>query len=339
MELIDRYLQAVKFWLPKNQKQDILAELSEDLRSQVEDREAELGRKLNESELADLLKQRGRPMMVANRYRPQQQLIGPALFPIYLFVLEAVGALYLAPWIVTWIAIAIFRAPHPGHSLLTSIGLFWTAFWPMAFFMIGSITTVFAVLERVHNKSKFMEEWDPRKLPPVRDPNQIPLSNSAAEVVGGLVFCIWWAGWVGGLWYPTLIHFAGVSITLASSWRYFFWGFLILGAANTVASGVNLFRPYWTWQRASVRLASDGIGSALVCWLMKANIVAGLSVVNVAPEKTAQIAHAINWWSAKMFPWVIVICALIALYNVYRIMRVRSNTGMGITVSAVTAIR
>ncbi len=52
MDLLDRYLQAVKFWLPKNQKQDIIAELSEDIRSQVEDREAELGRKLNESELA-----------------------------------------------------------------------------------------------------------------------------------------------------------------------------------------------------------------------------------------------------------------------------------------------
>ena len=38
-DLIDRYLQAVGFWLPRDQKQDILAEISEDLRSQLEDRE------------------------------------------------------------------------------------------------------------------------------------------------------------------------------------------------------------------------------------------------------------------------------------------------------------
>jgi hypothetical protein len=31
MELLERYLQAVKFWLPKKQKQDIIAELSEDI--------------------------------------------------------------------------------------------------------------------------------------------------------------------------------------------------------------------------------------------------------------------------------------------------------------------
>ena len=39
MELVDRYLQAVKFWLPRHQKDDILAELSADLQSQIEDRE------------------------------------------------------------------------------------------------------------------------------------------------------------------------------------------------------------------------------------------------------------------------------------------------------------
>ena len=46
MELIDRYLQAIEFWLPKRQRQDIIAELSEDLRSQIEEKETELGRKL-----------------------------------------------------------------------------------------------------------------------------------------------------------------------------------------------------------------------------------------------------------------------------------------------------
>ncbi len=31
-DLIERYLQAVKFWLPKSDKRDIIQELSEDLR-------------------------------------------------------------------------------------------------------------------------------------------------------------------------------------------------------------------------------------------------------------------------------------------------------------------
>lgn len=40
MDLIDRYLQAVRFWLPKNARQeDLLAELGDDLRSQIEAKE------------------------------------------------------------------------------------------------------------------------------------------------------------------------------------------------------------------------------------------------------------------------------------------------------------
>src|SRR5258708_29304929 len=161
MELLDRYLQAVKFWLAAKQKDDIVAELGDDLRSQIEDRERALGRKVNESEIADILKQRGRPVLVANRFRPQQHLIGPVLFPIYMFVLKIVAAFYMLPWILVWIGIAASRAAHTGQSLLHAMASFWVAFWPMAFFMIGSITVVFATLERVQEKSGFMEKWDP----------------------------------------------------------------------------------------------------------------------------------------------------------------------------------
>ena len=75
MELLDRYLQSVKWLLPKEQKKDILAELSEDIRSQIEEKEAELGRRLDESDLEAILRRWGHPMLVAQRYLPQQYLI------------------------------------------------------------------------------------------------------------------------------------------------------------------------------------------------------------------------------------------------------------------------
>jgi hypothetical protein len=322
MDLLNRYLQAVKFWLPKKQKEDIIAELSEDIRSQIEDREAELGRKLNESEVAAILKQRGRPVLVANRFLPQEHLIGPVLFPIYLFVLKIVAVFYMVPWILVWIGIAVSRATHSGQSLIAAVGSFWTSFWPMAFFSIGSITTVFAILERVQTKAGFLEKWDPLKLPPVRDPNRIPLFNSIVEVVANLVFCIWW---VGGMWYQPFLHISGVSITLAPVWRYFFWGFLALALGNTIASGVNLFRPYWTWVRASIRLVSDCIGSALFCWLLKSDILVAISVSNVDPARTTQITNAINWWTSKMFPVAVAACVIIAFADAYRVVRVRAR--------------
>ena len=81
MELLDRYLQAVRFFLPRAQQDDIVRELSENLHSAIEDREGDLGRPLTEDELAALLHSHGHPMMVAGRYRSNQQLIGPTFFP------------------------------------------------------------------------------------------------------------------------------------------------------------------------------------------------------------------------------------------------------------------
>ena len=98
IDLIDRYLQAVRFWLPKtNRQEDLLAELGEDLRSQFEDKEAELGHPLDKAEMSAILKRCGSPMMVAGRLGPQRHLIGPALFPIYEFVLKMVLLWILVP--------------------------------------------------------------------------------------------------------------------------------------------------------------------------------------------------------------------------------------------------
>jgi hypothetical protein len=85
--------------------------------------------------------------MVANGFREQQHLIGPVLFPIYLFVLKIVAAFYLVPWILVWTGIAVSRAAHTSQGLIPAVGSFWVAFWPMAFFMVGSITVVFAAAQ------------------------------------------------------------------------------------------------------------------------------------------------------------------------------------------------
>src|SRR5882724_3063421 len=183
MELLERYLQAVKFWLPKEQKQDIIAELSEDLRSQIEEKETELGRKLSEAEVEAILKQRGRPVLVANRYLPQQYLIGPLLFPIYSFVLKIVALFYLLPWVLVWIALLAFsptyRAQHT--NLFTTALSAWSSWWVTALTVLATVTIVFVVLEQVQAKSGFLEKWDPRKLPPVRNPNRIQRSASILE--------------------------------------------------------------------------------------------------------------------------------------------------------------
>lgn len=319
MDLLERYLQAVKFWLPKEQKNDIIAELSEDLRSEIEEKESALGHKLSDSELSDLLKQRGRPVFVANRYLPQEHLIGPVLFPIYRFVLKIVMLCYLVPTVLVWISLLFFNSAHREENILAALGKMWSTLWFAAFVAAGVVTLVFAILERAEIKSR-LEDWNPRSLPPVRNLNQIPRSSSIIELVANMVFCLWWTAHMSS---TIIISNPNLQISFSPAWRYFFWGFLLTAFLNTALAAANLVRPYWSASRATVRLVSDAIGSMLFCALMKANILTGFAAANVSPAHAAEITAAINWWTAKMFPAAVIFGVTILCINASRIFRVK----------------
>ena len=145
MDLLDRYLNAVRIWLPAAQEDDLIAEMGEDIRSEIEDREATLGRRLSQDELAALLKQRGHPMRAAARYLPPRYLIGPALYPVYMLVMRLVMFWVVLPiCIFVALPIAIVTAADPAlagiKSLLDSaMG---------CVFAVGLITLAFAIIER-----------------------------------------------------------------------------------------------------------------------------------------------------------------------------------------------
>ncbi len=331
-ELLDRYLHAVRFWLPKAQQQDIIAELSEDLRSQIEEKETGLGRSLNETEIEAMLKLRGRPFMVANRYLPQESLIGPALFPIYRFVMKVVALCYLVPWVLVWIGMmslnSSYRAQHISAGWFGAIASAWGALWSTAFIALATVTLVFAVLERVQAKSHFLDQWNPRKLPPVRNPNHISRAGSLIEVVVNLVFAGWWIKLMSS---SVILDRPEIRIVLTPVWRYFFWGFLLLAFVNAAHAVVNFARPYWTVPRASVRLITDATASGLFCWMFqfKVNGLAEVTIPKIAPAQMAQMqvaANAINLAMARAFPFVLLVGVVILLVDAYRIYRVKNAT-------------
>ena len=322
MDLIERYLQAVRFWLPRGQQDDVAAELGEDIRSQIDEQEGKLGRKLTELEVASLLKERGRPVLVASRYRPQQYLIGPALFPIYRVVVIIVALCYLVPWILTWWGLVIFD-PHYHANFGRTFGPLWGTFWLSTFVALGTVTLVFAILERLDSKTKFLMKWDPRDLPAARDPNRIQRLNSTIEVAVNAVFAVWW---VTNMWSTTVFNRGGVRITLAPVWKDFLWTFLLLAVANIILAVANLARPCWTWPRAGVQLALTIGGSVAFCALVKANILAEIVIPNLPPSRAAQIVNTINADAAKSFPFVVFACVLIVVISgVGRLIRLKTR--------------
>src|SRR5512141_973240 len=73
MNLVDQYLESVARFLTGLPQDDILAELRENIRSHVEDRESEIGRPLTDAELRAILDRLGNPAVVASRYRPEER--------------------------------------------------------------------------------------------------------------------------------------------------------------------------------------------------------------------------------------------------------------------------
>src|SRR3979490_1442278 len=123
MEIVDRYLKSVKNCLSAAQADDIIKELSENISSQIEDKEGELNRPLTETEIEAILKQHGHPRLVASRYRQEQrsvsfdrQIIGPALFPFYIRVLKF--NLGLTSVVVLVIFAALFASGQPVGSIV-----------------------------------------------------------------------------------------------------------------------------------------------------------------------------------------------------------------------------
>lgn len=327
MQLLERYLQAVKFWLPKEQKEDIIAELSEDIHSQIDEKETELGRKLNEPELEAILKQRGRPILVANRYLPQEHLIGPVLFPIYRLVLKIVMLCYVVPWTVTWIALLIFNSGYAakfvGHSWFEALGYLWASLWSTAFLAAAIVTLIFAILERVQRRSHFLEEWNPRKLPPVHNPHVISRFNSIVELAANMIFSVWWTSHMSS---NLVLNEVNLRISLAPAWRYFFWGFLLIAFVNIAIAVANLARPYWTASRSTVRLVTDLAGSVLFCWLLKSNLLVEIAGASIPHVKAVQLTAAINLWAMRMFPIAVILGVVIAVVNIFRIVRVAAPT-------------
>jgi hypothetical protein len=119
----------------------------------------------------------------------------------------------VVPRFLVWIGFLIFDPADRGYL---NMGNLLATIVSAAFFT----TLAFAIIERTG--VKLMDYWNPRKLPPVKDPNRIPRTNSLFEI-GALV--VFFTFFLQVLWPGPVIDMFGAKIALAPAWRSFFWGF------------------------------------------------------------------------------------------------------------------
>ena len=263
MEMIERYLQAVKFALPADQQDDIVKELRDNILSQVEEKEAALDRPLNEDEQADLLRKLGSPMQLASRYRKQQYMIGATMFPIYWRILKV--SLGLAFVVLAAASIATAAA---GKPFTESLGVLFR-FPSVALMTFAWITLFFSILEFFGARLHLGEGWDPRKLPPlVKSEPRKSQFELITQLLVQIIFGVWW---LAGLHYQYLIFGPGVAfLRFGPVWHTIYPLFVVMVIVDFALTASRIAWPRWAEGRQVSRLLMSALGIIVLYFLIGA---------------------------------------------------------------------
>jgi hypothetical protein len=295
MDILDRYLGAVRSYLPKSlslaQQDDIIAELEENLRAQMDDREAELGHPLSGDEENAILQRHGHPMLVAGRYQVNQgrvafgrELIGPALFPVYLRTLWIVMAISLGIYAVVVTVLALTDNPLTAGGVLTSVVV-------QAAIQFVALTAIFTVA----NQYLPTMRWDARTLPAPRPQSlerqgeRVSRLESLAEIVGIVVM-------VGWLWFaynqPFLLFGPALeNYRLAPVWQQAALPTLLVLGVSVARAVVNLFRPEWVRLKRVVSVLADIAALGIVLFLLQADTWVTLANGAAAPGSANEFVY------------------------------------------------
>lgn len=308
MDMIDRYLAAVAAQLPQDQREDIVAELRDLILSRFEAKEEELGRTLSEDEQEEILREIGHPLVVAARYRKgPDSLVGPELFPYWLFAVKA-GLLLVAAVQVIGLVIHILTDPgDAGDAISRAIH----GFIGGGLTLLGVVTAIAAGLEHYNVRPRWMTHWR------VKDLGAFGLSDPAlwgAAAAGKPQAKAVWApkpataGWPGGehlvsllftgafvLWWTGVLHFPGLmeigmrgpdaEVRGAPVWTALHGFILVYALGHMAVDLVGLARPTATRLRGAGRAALAAAG----LWLTWAIFEAGHWFTLQRGEETARI--------------------------------------------------
>ena len=321
MDLLDRYLHAVRWTLPRAKADDIIAELRDELATRQEDREETLGRPLTRDETSALLKEFGHPLVVASRFRKQQWLIGPDVFPFYIFVLGMAAFVIAAVMLVVGVANALFSDQDPIRVFVQTIGGLWTSLLLNA----AIITLVFAVLERTGFPAEHLQRWKPEQLPDIRLKRKSRW-ESTFEVAAGIAFILWWSGLIH---VPIVMGGPHFRIMLGPVFTQYYWPILVLLSIRLVQNLIAALQPRWTVATGLLNIATTTGMVALLAMIYRAGHWATVIATSTSAAQAAQVETSLN----LALRIAIVVIGIVLLWqgavDLWRLSRARREQAIG----------
>jgi len=323
MELLDRYLQAVRKHLPWKRQEDIIAELRANLESQLDEKVGELSRPLTPTEAEAWIRELGSPSQMASHYQPQRYLIGPVVFPAYLHVLRLVSTwatvLYL---LVSGIDLATKSNVHPAQFANVIFNL------PFVLVQFAAwVTLVFAALEftaahfpdKCPNFAGFHTKWTPSTLPPLEPSDAAsgkPRTYALAIIEIAFEFVV--LGWLllvpqnpYLMFGPGAVYVQASPYMLAPVWMTVYWWIIGLNAVQLAWRCINLLRGTWQKRDRVQNVVVKLFG--LVPLLILANVHDRIYLLLKRPAlDAASHGPTVNVVNQYIHTQILVLCVIVA---------------------------
>lgn len=260
MELVERYVAAVKRELPESKRQEIGRELQANIMDQLDAMREQQGQ-LSEDDVATVLKQMGRPRVVAYQFVPPKALVAAEDMPLLkhtlymvlgvLFVVQVIGA--TTHWL----------GSSDGHVIRFLLQLA-AGFIADACFAFTAIVLSFAAINGTGHKLGHCpgKDWSPKQLPKADLGWQhIDLSDIFTDLATCIFLLI-------VIWYPLWMNpaeFAARSVTFTDAALLMLQWFSPVIILSVLLSLWQLQRRIWN---RSLLLGSIAVNAAFAVFLV-----------------------------------------------------------------------
>lgn len=343
-KMLEAYLAAVAAQLPPEKRDDIVAELKDDILTRVEVREEALGHALGEDAFEEMLREVGHPLVVAARYADGPQgIVGPELYPWWQFSMR-VALLGVAAVTVLGVLIKVMGGDADLADAL-SRGIRDAAYGTV--FALGLVTGAGWVIERLDRKPAFLTHWRVRDLGMFEFPSSFaardrargrdrvaaglrsglragarpgvrggthdgfsPVAGAAASAICTTVFLMWWWGAMGRVDLDLLAGEGGDNLQLIRQvYQVLYWPF---GLLMLVRIAFDVMRVV---TGSPVRLTAAGdvvmslLGLVLLAWIA---MVSPLSQI-IQVQSVADVLGRLDSESWRETPEVALLSGIIVV--------------------------
>ncbi len=281
MNLIERYIQAVKIELSPRQREDIGRELQSSIQEGLDDLAERNRQAPTEHEVSQYLERLGHPVRVASTYWTRRSLISEAAYPIYKQAL----ILGLSWYIGIGVLLAVLDLEGTQGWAITQFPRVLNDIVAVVLFGLFSITLVFHYFGDAIAALPFFWRWNPKRLPNLENlAAYLPRTQTAWALIGS-VFSLSLLTF-GSLGYRS----SDLTIDLSSGSA----ALVALRILVLVDFGLNLLhliQPHWTRAKLMVHVLNQ---IAIVFCLVQIFLLPNFLVVSSLPALDPNLLSSIN---------------------------------------------